>query len=188
MSIFTVFFGHKLDILAHIESLIAENMQLDGTNQMVLASFYNLYIWPSYGQTMAHMPIFGHTCFGHNSAIFGPIGLKLFMGAQETIICRLINPSNDAYFSFIIFWATFCRKKCVATTCTPFGLGPLYQTKMLIVGQPSGPFGPTAISKSCFLETMFLYFELQDTRRTRVLGIFQRRFQGNTAFWTKLSC
>ena len=31
------------------------------------------------------MPIFGHTFFGHNSAIFGPAGLKILMGAQETI-------------------------------------------------------------------------------------------------------
>ena len=29
---------------------------------------------------MAHMPIFGHTFLGHNSAIFEPVGLKFFMG------------------------------------------------------------------------------------------------------------
>ena len=32
--------------------------------------------------------------FGHKSVIFGPIGL-------------IRNPSYDAYFSFLIFWATF---------------------------------------------------------------------------------
>ena len=29
--------------------------------------------------------IFGHTSFGHNSAIFGPTVLKFFMAAQDPI-------------------------------------------------------------------------------------------------------
>ena len=51
----------------------------------------NIDIWPSYGPNKAYMPIFGHTYFGYNSAIF--------MEAQETIIYRLVmrNPSYKAY-------------------------------------------------------------------------------------------
>ena len=57
---------------------------------MVLVSFNKIHIGPSYGQKMARMPIFGHTFFGHNSAISGPIRLKFFMGVQETIIYVLV--------------------------------------------------------------------------------------------------
>ena len=63
---------------------------------------------------MAHMPIFGHTFL----AIFWLIELANFMGYQETIIDRLVvrNTSYDAYFSVLIFWATFGGKMGVATT------------------------------------------------------------------------
>ena len=46
------------------------------------------------------MPIFGHTFFGHNSATFEPIGLKIFKGTQGTTIFLLMmrNPSFDVYF------------------------------------------------------------------------------------------
>ena len=45
------------------------------------------------------------------------LSLVIFMGTQETIIYRLvvINPSYDAYFSFLIFWVTFCDKLGVAS-------------------------------------------------------------------------
>ena len=51
------------------------------------------------------MPIFGHTFFGHELAIFGPIRLKILKGTQETIIYRLVvrNPSYDFYFLVLIF-------------------------------------------------------------------------------------
>ena len=47
-------------------------------------------------KNMVQKNIFGHTFFGH----FVPIGLKLFVGTQETIINRLVvrNPSYDAYY------------------------------------------------------------------------------------------
>ena len=53
--------------------------------------------------------------FGHNSAIFEPIGLKLFVGAQETIIYRLL------------------RKMGMATTRATYALqmGPQNPTKKL---------------------------------------------------------
>ena len=78
----------------------------------MLVSFKNILIWPSCGQNMAHMPIFGHLFFGHNSAIFWLIGLKISMGTQETIIYRLVvrNLSYVAYFLVLIFLATFAGK------------------------------------------------------------------------------
>ena len=90
---------------------------------------YKMFI---FGQVMAKKwrscPYLG-ICFGLNSVIFVPIGLKFFMGAQKTIIYRLVmrNPSFDAYFSFLIFWA----KMGVATTRAPNGLGPPKFTKKL---------------------------------------------------------
>ena len=71
--------------------------------------------------------------YGHNPAIlnFSPIGLKFFMGTQETIIYRLVmrSSSYDAYFSFLIFWATFGGKMGVAIMRAPNGLGPPNLTK-----------------------------------------------------------
>ena len=63
---------------------------------MVLVSFKNIDIWPSYGQKMARMSIFGHAFFCHNSAISGPVGLKFFMGVQETIIYRMVNGNEKS--------------------------------------------------------------------------------------------
>ena len=60
-------------------------MQFTGKNQITLVSLKNIDIWLSYGPNKARMPIFGHAFSGHNSAIFGPIGLKILMGSQETI-------------------------------------------------------------------------------------------------------
>ena len=62
--------GGTSSLKAYIELQIAQNMELNGTNRMVLVSFKIL--------------IFGQTFFGHNTAISGPIGLKFFMGVQET--------------------------------------------------------------------------------------------------------
>ena len=80
---------------------------------------------------MARMPTFGHTFFGHNSASCWPIRLEIFMGTQETIIYRLVvrNSSYDAYFSVLIFRATFGGKMGVATTRALYGLGPPNPTK-----------------------------------------------------------
>ena len=44
--------------------------------------------------------IYGHTFFGHNSAILGPIELKFFMGTPETIIYRLVAKNHD----LVVFW------------------------------------------------------------------------------------
>ena len=56
--------------------------------------------------------IFGQTFFGHNSAIFEPIGLKLFIGTQKTIIYRLVvrNPSYDVFFPVLIFGTLLAGK------------------------------------------------------------------------------
>ena len=85
-----------------------------GINQIKLVSFKNIHIW-------AYV-------FGHSSAFFGPIGLTIIIITQETIIYRLVvsNPSYDAYFSVLIFWATskFNGKIGVATKHAPYGLEP----------------------------------------------------------------
>ena len=49
------------------------------------------------------------------------IGLKLFVGAQETIIYRLVMRNHDyvVYFSILIFYATFGGKMGVATMQAP---------------------------------------------------------------------
>ena len=62
-------------------------------------------IWPNYGLNKVRMPIFEYSCFDHNNAIFWLIGLKFFIGAQETIFFLLVmtNPSYDAYFPFSFF-------------------------------------------------------------------------------------
>ena len=39
--------------------------------------------------------IYGQTFFGYYSAIFWPIGLKFFVGTQETIIYRLLVRSQQ---------------------------------------------------------------------------------------------
>ena len=69
------------------------------------------------------------------------------MGAQDTIIYRLVmrNLSYDAYFWFLMFWATFGWKMGVVTTRAPGAS----KTDQKVV-QLGGPFRPTAISKSCF--------------------------------------
>ena len=90
---------------------------------MVLVSFKNIYIWPSYGQKWRSCRYLG-IFLGYNSAIFGPIWLKVFKGVQETIIYWLVmkHLSCDAYFSFLIFWAHFCGEN---------GRGPPKPTKKL---------------------------------------------------------
>ena len=79
------------------------------------------------------MPIFGHTFFGHNSAVFGSIKLQFFEGAHETIIYRLImrNQDYEACFSFFILWATFGGKMGMTTTRAPDDLGPQNPTEIL---------------------------------------------------------
>ena len=76
-----------------------------------------------FGQYMGHkwvnldsMPIYGHTFFGHNSAIFWLIKLKFRMVTQETIIYRLTmrNKGYGHIFDIWIFGPLFGPKKGVA--------------------------------------------------------------------------
>ena len=71
---------------------------------MVVVSFKNIHIWPSYGQKFWACPYLGIR--------FLPIGLKYFMGAQETIIYRLVmrNLSYKAYLLFLFFWPQLAGK------------------------------------------------------------------------------
>ena len=52
---------------------------------MVLVSFKNLNIWPRYGQKKAHVPIFGLTFFGNNSAISGPVGMNFLWEIRKPL-------------------------------------------------------------------------------------------------------
>ena len=100
---------------------------------------------------MAHMPIFSYLGIRF-LAIFWPIGLQSFVGAQETIIYRLVmrNTSYDAYFQFFCFWATLGGKMGVAITRAPNDLGPQIQPK-------SWPTGWTFWA-NCYLENVFSKF------------------------------
>ena len=76
----------------------------------------------------------GHTFFGHNSAILGPIELTFFMGTQGTIIYRLLLMKNQCFWLYLlisIFWVIFVGKMGVATAPAPLGLGPQNLTKNL---------------------------------------------------------
>ena len=53
------------------------NEAITSKNQITLVLLKNINIWLSYSPNMACMPIFGHTFFGHDSAIFGTIVLKM---------------------------------------------------------------------------------------------------------------
>ena len=68
-------FAHKI----HSELKIAESMEFGGTYRLNLVLLKNIDIWSSYrpkDRQNINYSIFGHTIFGHNSAIFRPIGLK----------------------------------------------------------------------------------------------------------------
>ena len=55
---------------------------------MKLVLWNNINIWPSCGPQMVHMPIFGQPF--KFLVISRQIGLKIFIGAQETFIQRLV--------------------------------------------------------------------------------------------------
>ena len=76
------------------------------------------------------------------------------MGTRETyIIYRLVmrNSSYDAFFSLLIFWATFGGKLNVVTTRAPNGLGPPETTKKLAIRYPEIMFSKFSGVKPPFL-------------------------------------
>ena len=77
--------------------------------------------------------MYGHTFFGHNSAIVLLIGLKIFMVTQETIICRLVikDSGSGPYLQFSMFWNPLGPKKGRGPTITHMGLGPQNPTTKL---------------------------------------------------------
>ena len=113
---------------------------------MMLVSLKNIHIWPSNGQKMARMPMFGHTFFGHNSAFSGPIGLSFYGSSGDQYI------SIDWWweikvamliFHFFIFGPLLAGKWAwpPVTTRAPNGLGPPNPIKKLahwgdLSGQP----------------------------------------------------
>ena len=78
--------------------------------------------------------VFGHTFFGHYSAIFGAIIMKFFMEAQKT----LKNPWYHAFYfdSFVPFW----RK---SGNCHHWGFESNQKVDL-----PVRPFRSTIVSKS----------------------------------------
>ena len=73
--------------------------------------------------------IYGHTFFGHNSAIFKLIWLKFFLGTQGTIIYRLVVKNHD--FDAFLKKSIFSNKMGVAAMLAPTGLGLQDPTKKL---------------------------------------------------------
>ena len=95
---------------------------------------------------MARLPILRHMIFDHNSAIFGPIRLKIFMGSHDIIIYRLVvrNPNYDAYF---LFFGPLLAGKWAWSPHVPLmacGLQTRPENWPLAL-QLGGTFGPTTI-------------------------------------------
>ena len=89
--------------------------------------------------------------FGHNSAIFWPIGLNLFMATQKTIIYRVSIGYKESWFWALIaifnFWALLKHKK---------GRGPTDAH----MGKPKSCLNWRTFWATCFLEIVFIIFFL----------------------------
>ena len=88
----------------------------------------------------------GHTFFGHNSAIFCPIGLETFLVTHKIIIYRLVmrNCDFDAFLKISYFWRENGRGRHSGAKVS--GASRPNQK----VGPMGGPFGPTINSKTYF--------------------------------------
>ena len=66
----------------------------------------------SNGPNKAHMPIFGHTFFGHYPAIFGQIGLKICYGNSRDYYLSIGDVKSKLGYLFFIFGLLghFCGK------------------------------------------------------------------------------
>ena len=85
-------------------------------------------------------------CTFHNSTIFCPNGLKIVLGTQETIIYRFVmwNRDFDAFWKISYFWLENGRGRHRGAK----GSGASSPAQKF--GSLAGPFGSTAISKTCF--------------------------------------
>ena len=114
---------------------------------MVLVSFKNIHIWPSYGQKTVCMPIFGHTFFGHHSAIFGIIELNFLWGLRGLLSSIRGEKSKLLCLFFTFYFLATFGGKWAWPSCAPLSIwGQPGQIVVPLVG----PFWPTTISKSCF--------------------------------------
>ena len=77
-----------------------------------------------------HMPICGHTFFGHNPSNVGPIGKKFSVETQETINYRLVKAVR-LKFQLLIFLTIFSEEMGLVTTQAQEGLGRQNLTNML---------------------------------------------------------
>ena len=97
--------------------------------------------------------IYGHTFFGHNSAILWPIGLKCFLGAQETIIYRWVMRNHDLdtflkksifggkisrYYRVGAWWLTSCLLIFRHHRCKSYRLRPRQWQGDCVVGNQTG--------------------------------------------------
>ena len=123
--LFLKVFGHKLHILLDIELGIAARRVC---NLVVLVewtwSHWRVLIFGRDGPQSINFSILcGHALFGHDSAIFFPIGLKFLRVTQETIIYRLVMRNHD-FDAFFERNHIFNGKMGAAATLAPMGLGP----------------------------------------------------------------
>ena len=93
LTVFGGFYGYKMANLGPFGLKIGLPINLDLNNGQ---NKYQVFISKiaatksNNRPNLTHMPIYGHTCFGHISTIFWPIKLKFHTVTHETIIYRLV--------------------------------------------------------------------------------------------------
>ena len=93
LAVFGGFYGHKMANLGPFGLKIGLPINLDpndGQNKYQVFILKIAATMSNNRQNLTHMPIYGHTTFGHNSVIFWPIKFKFHMVTQETSIYRLV--------------------------------------------------------------------------------------------------
>ena len=99
-------------------------MQFSGTHELNVEKYQ--YLAKKWAKNGKHAHIWAQTLSGNNLVIFWPIVLKFFVGAQETIIYRLVMRISSYYPHFMIRICLVLhqRENGVAAMLMPKGLGP----------------------------------------------------------------
>ena len=101
MAILAVFggvYGHKMANLGPFDLKIGLPINLDPYNGQNKYQVFILKITATKSNNkpnLTHMPIYGHTTFGHNSVIFWLIKLKFHTVTRETNIYRLVMRNQE---------------------------------------------------------------------------------------------
>ena len=82
--------------------------------------------------------VYGHTFFGHNLAIFRPIGMNVFTVTQEIIMY------------WLVVWCIFKRNPIFDGEMGVAAKGSVTSRLDLKIGPMDGPSGSSVISKTCF--------------------------------------